>query len=197
VHNVRSTASFARTRGKAAPHKLHLDPDEIRSFRHRRLTAVPRDDEWDLQESEEEWEGPGDVMYRDYARIQRSTFLMAHMERRVQSVRQEMQRWIQVMERLSIGIDDGDGGGDGGEDFGMDCHDLSLENVFVDKNDHSKIVRLANSLNLMTVILTLLRRASSTGSQRRSDHSGRRPTFPHSSNLVPSHPIYSEMSQTN
>ena len=54
--------------GKAAPHKLHLDPDEIRSSKHRRLTAVPGDesDEWDLQESEEEWEGPGDVMYRDY-----------------------------------------------------------------------------------------------------------------------------------
>jgi hypothetical protein len=54
--------------GKAAPHKLHLDPDEIRSSRHRRLTAVPGDesDERDLQESEEEWEGPGDVMYRDY-----------------------------------------------------------------------------------------------------------------------------------
>ena len=83
--------------GKAAPHKLHLDPDEIRSSRHRRLTAVPGDesdesDEWDLQESEEEWEGPGDVMYRDYRRMQRSTFLIAHMEKRVQNVRQEMQR---------------------------------------------------------------------------------------------------------
>jgi hypothetical protein len=106
--------------GKAAPHKLHLDPDEIRSSKHRRLTAVPGDesdesDEWDLQESEEESEGPGDVMYRDYRRMQRSTFLIAHMERRVQrrvqSVRQEMQRWIQVIERLSIGKDDGDGDG--------------------------------------------------------------------------------------
>ena len=48
--------------------------------------------------------------------MQRSTFLIAHMERRVQSVRQEMQRWIQLMERLSIGIDDGEGG----EEFGLD-----------------------------------------------------------------------------
>jgi hypothetical protein len=79
------------------------------------------------------------------------------------------------MERLSIGIDDGDddGNGDGGEEFGLDCHDLSLENVFVDEDDHSKIVRLANSLNLITVvILTLLRPASLTGSRRRSDHCG-------------------------
>ena len=43
----------------------------------------------------------------------------------------------------------------GGEEFGMDCHDLSLENIFVDEDDHSKIVRLANSLNLITAILTL------------------------------------------
>jgi hypothetical protein len=73
--------------GKAAPHKLHLDPDEIRSSKHRRLTAVPGDesDERDLQESEEKWEGPGYARYRDYRRMQRSTFLIAHMERRVQS----------------------------------------------------------------------------------------------------------------
>jgi hypothetical protein len=125
--------------GKAAPHKLHLDPDEIRSSRHHHLKAVPGDesddsDEWDLQECQEEWEGPGDVMYRDYRRMQRSTFLVAHMAQRVESVRQEMQRWIRVMERLSVpGVDDG-------EEFGLDCHDLSLENIFVDEDDHSKIV---------------------------------------------------------
>jgi hypothetical protein len=39
------------------------------------LTAVPGDesdesDEWDLQASEEEWEGPGDLMYRDYRRVE-------------------------------------------------------------------------------------------------------------------------------
>ena len=31
-------------------------------------------------------------------------------------------------------------GGGEGEEFGLDCHDLSLENVFVDENNHSKIV---------------------------------------------------------
>ena len=70
--------------GKSAPHRLHLDPDEILSSRHHQLRAVPGDesdnsDEWDMQESEEEWEGPGDSMYRDYRRMQRSTFLVAHL----------------------------------------------------------------------------------------------------------------------
>ncbi|KAG2028489.1 hypothetical protein BDR03DRAFT_1077882, partial [Suillus americanus] len=65
--------------GKSAPHRLHLDPDEIQSSRHHHLNAVPGDqsddsDEWDAQESEEEWDGPGDIMYRDYRRMQRSTF---------------------------------------------------------------------------------------------------------------------------
>jgi hypothetical protein len=129
--------------GKSAPHRLHLDPDEIQSSRHHHLNAVPGDesddsDEWDLQESEEEWEGPGDVMYRDYRRMQRSTFLVAHMAKRVEGVRQEMQRWTRVMERLGMGIDGHDS--TGAEEFALDCHDLSLENVFVDEDDHSKIV---------------------------------------------------------
>jgi hypothetical protein len=131
--------------GKAAPHKLHLDPDEIISSRHHHLRAVPGDtsddsDEWELEESEEEWEGPGDVMYRDYRRMQRSTFLVAHMMRREECVRAEMARWIRVMERLGIGTTGGT------EEFGLDLHDLSLENIFVDEKDHSKIVRSAVSV---------------------------------------------------
>lgn len=127
--------------GKSAPHRLHLDPDEIQSSRHHHLSAVPGDrsddsDEWDLEESEEEWEGPGDAMYRDYRRMQRSTFLVAHMSRREECVRQEMGRWIQMMERLGVGTQPNPN-----EEFGLDCHDLSLENVFVDQNEHSKIVR--------------------------------------------------------
>ena len=35
----------------------------------------------------------------------------------------------------------GDGGGGEPEEFSLDCHDLNLENVFVDENDNSKIVR--------------------------------------------------------
>ncbi|KAF9442889.1 hypothetical protein P691DRAFT_680623 [Macrolepiota fuliginosa MF-IS2] len=129
--------------GRSAPHRLHLDPDEIISSRHHRLNAVPGDesddsDEYDLEESEEEGEGPGDVMYRDYRRMQRSTFLFTDMAQREKNVRKEMGRWMNVMERL-IGIAEPNGEGMGPEEFGLDCHDLSLENVFVDEVDHSKI----------------------------------------------------------
>lgn len=128
--------------GKAAPHRLHLDPDEIRSSRHHHLQAVPGDEsddseEWDLEESEEEWDGPGDTMYRDYRRMQRTTFLVAHVVQREDAARKEMERWIKVMERLGAGVSEG-------EDsiFGLDCHDLSLENIFVDEEDCSKIVSI-------------------------------------------------------
>ncbi|KAF8137085.1 hypothetical protein EV363DRAFT_1414549 [Boletus edulis] len=126
------------TEGKSAPHRLHLDPVEIRSSRHHHLDAVPDDqsddsDEWDAQESEEEWDGPGDAMYSDYRRMQRSTFLIAHIMRREQSVRTEMGRWMRVMDRLRH-VDDA-----GPEEFGLDCHDLNLENVFVDERDPTQI----------------------------------------------------------
>lgn len=126
--------------GRSAPHKLHLDPDEIRSSRHHRLTAVPGDesddsDEWDLEESEEEWEGPGDVMYRDYRRNQRGTFLVAHTAQREGRVKKEMSRWMTLMDRLAEATLD-----DSAEQFGLDCHDLSLENIFIDADDPAKIV---------------------------------------------------------
>ncbi|KAL4259966.1 Altered inheritance of mitochondria protein 9, mitochondrial [Pleurotus pulmonarius] len=126
--------------GKSAPHRLHLDPDEIHSSRHHHLSAVPDDqsddsDEYDLEESEEEWEGPGDAMYRDYRRMQRSTFLVAHLSEREERVRTEMQRFMQLMTRLTAALERrGDT-----EEFGLDCHDLSLENVFVDAVDNTKI----------------------------------------------------------
>jgi len=126
--------------GKSAPHRLHLDPDEIISSRHHRLRAVPGDesdesDEWDLEESEDEWEGPGDAMYRDYRRMQRSTFLVAHMNQREEAVRKEMTRWMNVMDLLVKEVKKPDGD----DQFGLDCHDLSLENVFVDEKDNVTI----------------------------------------------------------
>lgn len=135
--------------GKAAPHRLHLDPDEIQASRHHHLVAVPGDrsddsDEWDIEESEEEWDGPGDLMYRDYRRHQRSTFLVAHLNQREQSVREEMDRWKHMMERL-IALIDGLSGKP--EQFGFDLHDLSLENIFVDSKDHSKIVSHSSHLS--------------------------------------------------
>lgn len=131
--------------GKAAPHRLHLDPDEIRSSRHHHLDAVPDDesddsDEWDAQESEEEWEGPGDCMYSDYRRMQRSTFLVAHILQREQAVRREMGRWMRVMDRLGAHVES-----PAPEAFGLDCHDLNLENVFVDEDDHTRIVSRARA----------------------------------------------------
>ncbi|KAL1659093.1 hypothetical protein GGF50DRAFT_120214 [Schizophyllum commune] len=142
------SAVVRENEGKSAPHRLHLDPDEIRSSRHHHLRAVPGDesddsDEWDAQESEDEWEGPGDAMYRDYRRMQRSTFLIAHLNRRVEEVGREMARWMRVMEGLLgrlYGGEGPEGAGEGeGEEFGLDCHDLSLENVFVDEVDHTRI----------------------------------------------------------
>ena len=130
--------------GRSAPHRLHLDPAEIRASRHHRLNAVPGDesddsDEYsDIEESEEEWEGPGDTMYSDYRRMQRSTFLVAHMSQREEVARKEMDRWKEVMGKLVKAVvrkkDK-----PGHEQFALDCHDLSVENVFVDPKDHSKI----------------------------------------------------------
>ncbi|KAJ3863324.1 hypothetical protein EV359DRAFT_43376 [Lentinula novae-zelandiae] len=143
------TGVIRENEGKAAPHKLHLDPDEIMSSRHHHVKAVPGDesddsDEWDLEESEEEWEGPGDVMYRDYRRMQRTTFLLAHTKEREECVRKEMARWSRLMERLMKHEREVKGSTTQSqallpEEFGLDCHDLSLENVFVDSVDHHKI----------------------------------------------------------
>jgi hypothetical protein len=97
--------------------------------------------EWDLSESERAWDEPGDTMYQDYRRTQRTTFLVSHLAQREQAVGEEMERFITVMEKLGVkapGADDGGGGEK--EDFVLDCHDLNLENVFVDQADPSKIV---------------------------------------------------------
>lgn len=140
----------------------------IHASRHHHLRAVPGDesddsDEWDLEESEDEWEGPGDVMYRDYRRMQRSTFLIAHMRKREEEVREEMARWRRIMDRLMDLIGKEILSSEFGsqvrppvafspamslsvvscEEFGLDCHDLSLENVFVDPKDNSKIVSIS------------------------------------------------------
>jgi hypothetical protein len=141
--------------GCCAPHKLHLDPDEIRSSRYHRLRTVDGDesdesDEWDLDESEEdEWEGPGDLRYDygDYRRMQRSAFLVSVLKEREDKVRDE-RRWGNGQchgksERLR-----------NEEEFALDCHDLSLENVFVDEKDHTKIV-CGSSVACICLLFTL------------------------------------------
>ena len=68
------------------------------------------------------------------------------------------------------------------EEFGLDCHDLSLENVFVDEVDHTKIVRLpCLPCKHLSIFLHLigLRRALLIGSQLRPDRFGIVPTFQH------------------
>ncbi|KAI0341459.1 hypothetical protein BDW22DRAFT_1359031 [Trametopsis cervina] len=127
--------------GKIAPHKLHLDPDEILSSRHHHVQALSGDvsdtsDEWDWEESEAEWEGPGNAMYQDYRRMQRTTFLVAHLHQREELVKQEMERFRRMMERLGACKHNPEGVK---EEFAIDCHDLNLENVFVDEDDPSKI----------------------------------------------------------
>ncbi|KAI6040112.1 hypothetical protein EDC04DRAFT_2679705 [Pisolithus marmoratus] len=165
--NREINAVIAESNGRSAPHRLHLDPDTIHSSRHHHLLAFPDDpesdesDEWDAQESEDEDDDcVGANMYRDYRRMQRGTFLVAHIKRREGEVRREMGRWVNLMERLGAcrgsehvlvgeGKDgraspgkSGDGSGfatRGKEEFGLDCHDLSLENIFVDEKDHTRI----------------------------------------------------------
>ncbi|KAF5350778.1 hypothetical protein D9758_010343 [Tetrapyrgos nigripes] len=138
------TGVIRENEGRAAPHKIHLDPDEIHSSRHHHLKAVPGDesddsDEWDMEESEDEWEGPGDAMYRDYRRMQRTTFLVAHIQQREECVKKEMARWKRLMDKLMKQLEKGKQKEGDVEEFGLDCHDLSLENVFVDEADNCKI----------------------------------------------------------
>jgi hypothetical protein len=144
--------------GTSAPHRLHLDPDEIRSSRHHHTNALPEDksdesDEWDRDESEEELnDWPGDAMYRDYRRMQRTAFLISTLAQREQRCREEMARFLRIMKAL--GACKGDPGG-GMEEFGIDCHDLSLENIFVDEKDPSKIVCLFSCL-LVTIHMLII-----------------------------------------
>ena len=138
--------------GKTAPHRLHLDPDEIISSRHHKVGALSGDvsdtsDEWDWEESEAEWDGPGNRMYQDYRRMQRTTFLVAHLQEREEKVHAEMDRFVRMMERLGACLHDPAAGPQdappAAEEFTLDCHDLNLENVFVDPEDPSNIVSTA------------------------------------------------------
>lgn len=138
--------------GKAAPHRLHLDPNEIESSRHHHLQAVPGDqsddsDEYDWEESEADSDGPGDHMYRDYRRMQRTTFLLAHMQEREEKAREEMGRFMRIMEQLGVKRLDGSSPP---ESFALDCHDLNLDNIFVDEKDNTKVVSTSdtNSVHL-------------------------------------------------
>lgn len=153
------TGVVLENEGKTAPHHLHLDPDEILSSRHHKMSALSGDvsdtsDEWDWEESQAEWDGPGHRMYEDYRRMQRSTFLVAHLQQREQKVKEEMERFIHLMERLGVANCEKDASA-APEEFALDCHDLNLENVFVDPHDVSKIVSARSQCHWGQLIITL------------------------------------------
>jgi len=107
--------------GRAASHRPHLPPEEGHS--------AP-------SSSDEEDSDDGEVYYRDYRTRQRSSLLVAHAHAKIGVVRQEMERFLKYMRDLGCGSlkrDQLDA-------FSFDLHDLSLDNIFVDENDHITIV---------------------------------------------------------
>ena len=124
--------------------------------------------------------------------MQRTTFLVSHLQQREEKVKAEMERFTELMERLVAALHEEHG--DRTEEFALDCHDLSLENVFVDPNDVTKIVSnlLGKSLQ-HKLTLPFFRHASSIGSLRLPDHYGHQRTFLHSSKHPPSQQNSSEL----
>ncbi|KAF8997700.1 hypothetical protein BDQ17DRAFT_1329174 [Cyathus striatus] len=97
---------FGATRGELIhPTELNRVPycTSIRRRLSLRVKAEPgdeldRSDEWDLEESEEEWEGPVDRTYTDYRRMQRGALLAARLYKREENVRRKMEKRMRTME---------------------------------------------------------------------------------------------------
>lgn len=116
--------------GRVASHRPHLPPEEGHS--------AP-------SSSDEEDSDDGEVYYRDYRTRQRTSLLVAHAHARVGVVREEMERFVKYMRDLGCGSlkrDELDA-------FSFDLHDLSLDNIFVDENDHTTIVSRVFLLRLV------------------------------------------------
>ena len=88
--------------------------------------------------------------YRDYRQDLRSSLLVAQHASRLQSVTNDMDRYMRYMTR-DLGIDETD---PDFADFVFHLHDLSLANIFVDPMCHSRIVRLV-LLHLLTSCITV------------------------------------------
>ena len=73
--------------------------------------------------------------YRDYRFNLRSSLLVAQHAARLQSVTNDMDRFMRYMTELGIDEDDPEFA-----PFTFHAHDLSLANIFVDPEDHSTIV---------------------------------------------------------
>jgi hypothetical protein len=107
--------------GRATSHRPHRPPEAG--------TSAP-------SSSDEDEPDDGDVNYRDYRTMQRSSLLVSHAYQRVAAVRSEMDDFKKYMRDLGVGAlkrDEIDA-------FSFDLHDLSLANIFVDESDHSEIV---------------------------------------------------------
>lgn len=94
--------------------------------------------------SEETSDSDEEVFYRDYRANLRSSLLVAQHASRVGAVEDDMARFRRFMERelevveKELAVDAAAGGGGG--QFTLHAHDLSLANIFVDEDEHSKIV---------------------------------------------------------
>lgn len=90
--------------------------------------------------------------YRDYRSGIKSSLLVAHQQARVDSCRADMDLFIKHMTE-KLGVDEKD---PEFSEFGLDLHDLSSSNVFVDPDDLGKIVSSLYQ-TIDTVSVTLMR----------------------------------------
>lgn len=109
--------------GRVASHRPHLPPEDG--------TSAP-------SSSDEEDSDDGEMYYRDYRTRQRTSLLVAHAYSKVNICRGEMEQFLKYMRDLGVG----GGRRDDLDSFSFDLHDLSLENIFVDVDDHTTIVCL-------------------------------------------------------
>lgn len=109
--------------GRASSHRPHRPPEGDSS-------APSSSDEEDTDD--------GEIYYRDYRTMQRSSLLVSYAYQRVETCRSEMELFKKYMRDLGVGglrKDELDA-------FSFDLHDLSLANIFVDEHDHSEVVSL-------------------------------------------------------
>jgi hypothetical protein len=85
-----------------------------------------------------ELEDPADTFYRDYRASQRSSYLVALTNSREVSVRDEMEVALGAFAKLLEELEKANTG-TAAQQFGLDLHDLSRDNIFVDEDDHSKV----------------------------------------------------------
>lgn len=115
------------TQGRIAhPHRPHLPPESKR--------AHVSDDE---SSSEEEMSSEEEDFYADYRRNQRTSLLVARNLARVQSCEADMNWFVEYM-TVGLGLDNAD---PEFAPFSLHLHDLSQNNIFVDPEEPSNVVR--------------------------------------------------------